>query len=369
MQMLASNVGMIELKPTFQELEAFVANQTAEGLRLEFKSISYVRRGKMKDSEITKAVSAFANSVGGSLILGIETKKLGNDTKLELEGDDPTELDKTLALENIIDQKTNPSVESYQVQLITSPNGAKFYWIEVQRSSTAPHQAADNLYYKRNGSRSVPMEHFEVEDVRSRTFENEFPLDVSFEAVRGVFAELRIKNRGGRVIQACTFRIVSELPLKAETVARLETHGLKWLYPGDSAVFLLGQLRNFLQGQSTEIKVDFRYEIAGKVQSDSRSFDFKDFNLQSIASSELNERLKSIEKSISDLANPLKKIAEALEQVADGFSSSGLHLAATTLTALGQKGSEASRRYRLQYANVEGLRDVLGINEEQAREI
>jgi hypothetical protein len=357
------------LTRTFQELEAFVENQSAEGLRLEFKSISYVKRGKMKENDITKAVTAFANSVGGSLILGIETKKLDNATRLELEGDDPSEMDKTLALETIIEQKTNPSVENYEVQLLMSPTGAKFYWIEVQRSAAAPHQAGDNLYYKRNGSRSLPMEHFEIEDVRTRLAPVEYPLDVRVQSDNTRMVKLTINNRGSKIIENVNFRISSQLPLHQETVARLNQRPLTRIYPDVEFSYYLGETVQFLQTENGQIEVSLSYEVAGKTTRETRHFDVQDFYLRLLENEQTANRLNDIEKAIIELGSKLGMVAQYLEGIERAFSASGLHLADSTLRTLQDGTINNERKYDFTNMDVEGLRDILGVTKEQASEL
>lgn len=358
-----------ETKPEFSNLVSFIESQTSEGLRLEFKSIDLIRRGKSKESVISKAVSAFANSAGGSFILGIATERTDEGVKLSLVGDKPAEGDKTEWLETLVRVQTYPSVESYQVHSIANSAGERFYWIEVQRSTLAPHQAVDHMYYKRNGSHSVPMEHFEIEDVRGRSFEIEYPLDVRVVIEKGALAELKVTNRGSRLVTDCRFKLSGNPAIHQATATRLEKHGLSFVYPNEAVAFHLGGIHELLRGAPPALELAFEYQIAGDLRREVRTFDFHDFDLQVVHRDESVEGVKKIEKAIGALAKSLNSIESRLQTIASGFSSSGVHLSDSSLNAIRGNRDASDRKYDLSEADAEGLRDILGVANDTAREI
>lgn len=352
--------------PTVATIEALIRNKTPEGLRLDYKSIDVITNSQ--EDLISKAVSAFANSDGGSLIIGVEKDRANKSLASKLRGDKAAP-DKTEWLEQLIERSTSPSVQSYKVTLVLSDTGEKLYWIDVLRSSNAPHQASDNKYYKRNGSHSIPMEHFEIEDVRARAIELEYPLDVRVEIDRGVLADISITNRGNRAINDCRFTFVTSLPLRQETTSRLEKRGLTWLYPKETATFHLGSVLDFLKLESAILEVSFNYFIAGGERRDSHFFDFHDFNFQAIKFDASADQLKKIEKAIVDLGKNVKRIDEHLAIITESFSSSGLQLSDSSLNSLGNKNTPQNRKYDITKSDVEGLRDVLSVTRGQAQEI
>lgn len=119
---------------------------------------------------ISKAISAMANSGGGSIILGAEDNGI-------LLGVDPVR-----GKENIRDwlEQKIPSLTSYplsefrvhtveRADLSSIPNDKVIIVIDVADSSLAPHQSVrDHLYYHRSGGRSVPAPHFYIELLRQR---------------------------------------------------------------------------------------------------------------------------------------------------------------------------------------------------------
>src|SRR5207244_3357360 len=61
-----------------------------------------------------------------------------------------------------------PRVDDVRVQSLPVVPGRSLYVIEVAKSFRGPHQASDKRYYKRHNFMSVPMEDYEISDVRNR---------------------------------------------------------------------------------------------------------------------------------------------------------------------------------------------------------
>lgn len=144
---------------TLDDVRAIVANQIPEGLNLEYKGSSVLIN---RDANaLCKAVSAFANSAGGTFIIGIEMDNLAP-------ADDGTPgPSKRDWIFQVINGGTFPAIESIEVREFPASTGT-IYVVDVPPSAQAPHQSKDNKYYKRRGSRNEVMEHYEIEDVRNR---------------------------------------------------------------------------------------------------------------------------------------------------------------------------------------------------------
>lgn len=56
---------------TENSLKNLISSETEESLTLEYKSAEALGRADLQKAEITKDVSAFANSAGGTIIYGI----------------------------------------------------------------------------------------------------------------------------------------------------------------------------------------------------------------------------------------------------------------------------------------------------------
>ncbi|MBK7704521.1 MAG: ATP-binding protein [Acidobacteria bacterium] len=151
---------------TENKLRNFISAEIEESLTLEYKSAEALDRTEFKKKEITKDVSAMANSAGGVIVYGIAEssnpekrhlpERIVPVNRLEF----PREW-----LEQII-QAIRPRIDGiviHSVQIGTGDSDVA-YVIEIPQSNTA-HQASDNRYYKRFNFQSVPMEDYEVRDV------------------------------------------------------------------------------------------------------------------------------------------------------------------------------------------------------------
>lgn len=151
------------------DLLQLVAEQADESLELDFKESGALQKTDGKKRELSKDVSAFANSAGGTLIYGIiEDQETHVASKLD-DGCDPKEITKEW-VEQVINSNIQPrlsGVRIYSIELTTQNPGKFAYVVDVPQGSTA-HQASDKRYYKRFNFESVPMEDYEIRDVMQR---------------------------------------------------------------------------------------------------------------------------------------------------------------------------------------------------------
>lgn len=150
-------------------LQSYIDNLIEESLTLEYKAAGALERTDKKKEQITKEVSAMANSDGGIIIFGI--KEFSEPSKKHLpESIDPINREdfSRETLEQIIN-RIRPHVEQlfiHPIQLSTSPTDVA-YVVEIPKSNTA-HQAIDHRYYKRHNFIAEPMEDYEVRDTMNR---------------------------------------------------------------------------------------------------------------------------------------------------------------------------------------------------------
>lgn len=152
-----------------ETLGKLIKDQIQEGPNLEYKAADALGRTDGKIKEITKDVSAMANSSGGIIIYGL--KEFDEEQKKHLpEKFDP--VDQTQFSREWLEQVINnirpkvPDLKIYPINLDSAVNHV-VYVIEVKQSSTA-HQATDYRYYKRFNFLATPMEDYEVRDVMNR---------------------------------------------------------------------------------------------------------------------------------------------------------------------------------------------------------
>jgi len=152
-----------------QDILDLITNQVQEDLNLDYKGCDSLGRSDGKKREISKDVSAFANSAGGTIVYGvIEDKHL--PVRIDV-GFDPTDITREW-LEQVINSNIRRRIDGVRINQValnqTNP-GKVIYVISIPQSVRAPHMAADHRFYKRFNFESVPMEEYEVRDVARRS--------------------------------------------------------------------------------------------------------------------------------------------------------------------------------------------------------
>jgi hypothetical protein len=173
-----------------EDLQSLVSEQQPETVSREYKKSDAL--AKENKSEISKDVSAMANSAGGVIIYGIdEQKKLGGPIRLD-EGVDGKQTSREW-LEQVIDSNIQPRIDGIVVHPIPiASTGRSAFVVWVPQSSRAPHMAADHRYHKRLGTTTASMEDFEVRDVGRRLESPDLRIEVKFGRLDG-YGGLRLE--------------------------------------------------------------------------------------------------------------------------------------------------------------------------------
>ncbi len=154
------------------DLEDLINTQRKESIDLEYKGSRALMNDDNHKNEISKDVSAFANSAGGIIIYGICEN---GHIPTKIEGIDLTKFSKEW-LEQVISSNIQRKIDGIKINQIdlTKGNAGKVaYVVCIPQSNRAPHQANDKKFYKRYNFESKAMEEYEVRDVSHR---NETPL-------------------------------------------------------------------------------------------------------------------------------------------------------------------------------------------------
>lgn len=153
---------------TRERLERLIADGVEESVTLEYKRAAALTNSDA-EVEITRDVSAFANSTGGTLIYGI-AEPADKHRRHRPERLDPVRRAEVTKewLEHII-QTIQPRIDGVIIDPVTIDDAANTvcYVVEVPQSHTA-HQARDHVYYMRQNFNRPPMDDYQVRLVMGR---------------------------------------------------------------------------------------------------------------------------------------------------------------------------------------------------------
>jgi predicted HTH transcriptional regulator len=119
---------------SYKDVEQLVDGGIPENLHLEYKSGRPTNKDRYKD-DIANDISAFANSDGGTLILGVSEK---DNKPAEIDGVDERAFSRE-SLGQVISYKVEPPIPGLRIASFQGPKLAIFV-VSVPRSNDAPHQ-------------------------------------------------------------------------------------------------------------------------------------------------------------------------------------------------------------------------------------
>src|SRR6266436_2092907 len=141
-----------------------------ESLFLDFKACGSLANTDKNKMEISKDVSSFANSAGGTIVYGLIENKNSHEAERIDEGYDPRVISE-LWLEEVINSNIQRRIDGLHINAVslkeTHP-GKVLYVVTIPESKRAPHMAADYRFYRRFNFQSVPMQEYEVRELLRR---------------------------------------------------------------------------------------------------------------------------------------------------------------------------------------------------------
>lgn len=192
-----------------EDLKRFIEQKNEEAWNLDYKEY----RPEMRLEDIVKDVTAFANSGGGLLILGIsEIHEEGKNLKIY--PGDITWCAPTLSkeqLENKIQGNSEPRI-NVRIEPIRQKegHGEAVYLIDIPQSENPPHQfKKTKKYYKRFNFKSEEMEHWEIADLFQKRMHSK------------LVPHFLIKNLYLGGAESARIEFVVELELQVENVGRV----------------------------------------------------------------------------------------------------------------------------------------------------
>jgi len=300
----------MQIPETLEDLESLISGQVPESIHLDYKRSEKI---KQRD-EIIKDISAFANSDGGMLVYGMEEKN-------QL----PTRLDGGISnkgnvgkewIENVITSRTNPPLPDLQIASIPADNDNSYYIVSVGKSFSGPHQAPDGRYYRRHNYKSAPMEHYEIQEVRSRKSQIS-PLVVTELSVGPHhMLTLSIMNPGKFTAEAIVMRSLDELPWINDEVPEPFVNGLKFLHPGRRQTYLINTLRKFNHPNyagARHFAIEYKYYHP---EMDIDITERMEFNVDDYLDM-ISERsdLRYIGEQLTELNKTMKAVSKTLMQI------------------------------------------------------
>lgn len=184
-------------------LQRFVDDQEVEADNLDFKTCDALRlHNKTRDkirTELSKDVSALANSAGGVIVYGIREGKGGHAVSIDDEYAFDTARKGDLTAEDLANKiaavvQPTPVINVHRVDL---SSGRYALVVEVERQLRGC-QASDGRYYRRAGRTTYALSDWEVRELVSRRGVPHVDLEISTSGV-----EVRCDPRGNP--RSCVF--------------------------------------------------------------------------------------------------------------------------------------------------------------------
>lgn len=185
------------MKPTVEWDEDYVLNlPPGEHDWVEFKEATALDftlprsdMNKVRD-ELSKQLSAFANSGGGAIVYGVADAPAGGDARvIDAHGGVSLNLKNGTKewLEDIVSNLVEFPLSRFNVYVIEKRSAASaiaegkgIVIVDVPSSERAPHQANDKKYYARIGGKSQPISHRMVMDIVGRAKHPKMKLSCRF---------------------------------------------------------------------------------------------------------------------------------------------------------------------------------------------
>jgi len=148
------------------DLQQLIANEVEENTALEYKRGASLGKDDERKRELSKDVSAFANSAGGILVYGMAEH---GPKPTHIDPVDPGAYSKEW-LEDVITSNIQPRIDGLHINpvLLAGANSGRLVYVLTIPQGLTAHQARDKKYYKRFNFKVEAMEHYEVQDTMNR---------------------------------------------------------------------------------------------------------------------------------------------------------------------------------------------------------
>jgi len=317
------------------DIEKMVLDQAQENIHLDYKRSAAIHSGA-RDS-IAKDVSAFANSDGGVLIYGVEEK---DHLPVKIDGGVDDSKCSREWIETAIMTGITPRIDDVRILPLPVSMGRTVYVVKVAKTFRGPHQASDKCYYKRHNFSSVPMEDYEINDVRNRR-KRRSPL-ITFEIGewRRFVAAFDVANAGDVIAEEVRFEFTATLPWpQNREMPSLFAKGISKFPPRQRFRFVYFSFPEILSGAKgvpVEFSVRISYyhpETASRV-TDEWPVNFAIYEHSTTIRPEIEEQVKDISEAFGKLNGEVADLHRTIQKFATIPGSTGLDLSIPTLRNL-----------------------------------
>ncbi len=316
---------------TLSDIEQMVRNQVQENIHLDYKDSRAVRKDA-RDA-FAKDISAFANSDGGVIVYGVQ--EIDHLPIALDQGVDDNEISREW-IEAAILTGITPRIDDVRILPIVLAPGRSLYVIEVAKSFRGPHQASDKRYYKRHNFKSVPMEDYEIADVRNRRQRHK-PL-VSFETgfYRDFITFFDIANIGEVVAENVTFEFSEQLPWpNNKPMPESLSKGISRLAPRQRLRFRYFATHELLGGNNGPLEFSvrisyFHTELNARI-AEEWPINFRAYQDSMHQRSEMQAEVKDAIEGLKKLTETVEKLRRTLEPLGTIAGATGLDLSAPTI--------------------------------------
>lgn len=151
---------------TIEDIQWLIDNQIEESINLDFKGCGSIGKSDGKKKEISKDVSAFANSAGGLIIYGLMEENHKANSFSFIDGNVYTKE----WLEHVINSNITKRIND--LKIIPIRNNGKIeetiYIVKIPESDNSPHMSKDGRFYKRFNFESQIMQEFEIRQLYNK---------------------------------------------------------------------------------------------------------------------------------------------------------------------------------------------------------
>lgn len=329
--------GPMIVPKSIADVEKMIQDQVQENVHLDYKRSAAIHRGSRERDEIAKDVSAFANSDGGVLIYGVEEKDQ-LPTKID-DGVDDSECSREW-IEAAVMTGITPRIDDVRILPLVRTPGRTMYVIEVAKTFRGPHQASDKRYYKRHNFKSVPMEDYEINDVRNRR--KHLPPIITFQVgeYRRFVATFDVGNVSDVVAEDVGFEFPDKFPWPLQPrTPLLFANGISKFPPKQSFRFLLCPFWEILSGKhgvplEFSVRISYYHPEGGSRVTDEWPVNFAAYEHSTAVRPEMEEQAKDISEVLGKLKDEFAGLHKTFQKFTTIPGSTGLDLSIPTLRNL-----------------------------------